>query len=280
MSVALMTAAWLTALRPASKLVLLAVADIASDDGLCQPTIAMIAKKTSMSPRYVRINLAYLEEKKYLLRESQLGFENLFRLHPFNGWEDFVSGKASPNIPLQSQKRKHGRPTKAEIEARNTAMNFKTSPDSIAASSSSALSTPRPVAIPYVEQPKFTLRSPLANSKPANEPLADPYLLPLRNGEGTVDLAACRQQYQAAFPTLDIDKELKLMVVWANANPRKRKTRSGIDRFISRWLASTLHTQANRRIWDTHRDGMHRRSFSNVNDKPGLKQNADGSYQF
>ena len=39
------------------------------------------------------------------------------------------------------------------------------------------------------------------------------------------------------YPAVDIMQELRKMKGWADANPTKRKTKSGIKRFINAWLA-------------------------------------------
>lgn len=44
------------------------------------------------------------------------------------------------------------------------------------------------------------------------------------------------QNWTAAFPSVDILLELKKMYVWLDGNPKKKKTRRGISRFIVGWL--------------------------------------------
>ena len=36
---------------------------------------------------------------------------------------------------------------------------------------------------------------------------------------------------------MDIDQELKKMTAWCDANPTRRKTRRGIEKFINSWLS-------------------------------------------
>lgn len=43
--------------------------------------------------------------------------------------------------------------------------------------------------------------------------------------------------WQEAFPGVDIVAELKKMKVWLDANPRRRKTKRGINAFIVSWLS-------------------------------------------
>ncbi len=42
--------------------------------------------------------------------------------------------------------------------------------------------------------------------------------------------------WQRAYPDLDVERELYQMASWCDANPTKRKTRRGIEKFINGWL--------------------------------------------
>lgn len=42
--------------------------------------------------------------------------------------------------------------------------------------------------------------------------------------------------WQQAYPELDVERELYRMASWCDANPTKRKTRRGIEKFINGWL--------------------------------------------
>ncbi len=44
-------------------------------------------------------------------------------------------------------------------------------------------------------------------------------------------------KWAALYPAVDIMSEVRKMVGWCDSNPRKRKTRAGIERFITSWLA-------------------------------------------
>ena len=43
--------------------------------------------------------------------------------------------------------------------------------------------------------------------------------------------------WKKLYPAVDVMQELRKMKGWADSNPKKRKTKSGIKRFINRWLA-------------------------------------------
>lgn len=44
-------------------------------------------------------------------------------------------------------------------------------------------------------------------------------------------------QWKDTYPAVDIEQELKKMVSWCDANPARRKTRNGVERFIIGWIA-------------------------------------------
>lgn len=43
-------------------------------------------------------------------------------------------------------------------------------------------------------------------------------------------------EWAEAYPAVDVPQQLREMRVWCNANPKNRKTASGIGRFITTWL--------------------------------------------
>lgn len=43
--------------------------------------------------------------------------------------------------------------------------------------------------------------------------------------------------YRELYPAVDVLAELRKMVGWCDANPQRRKTKTGIRRFINSWLA-------------------------------------------
>ena len=83
MSIALMTKVWETNLPPGEKLVLLALADQAGDDGRqCWPSVETIAHKSGQGERTVRRALASLEEKGHLTRQHRDGTSSQYHIHP------------------------------------------------------------------------------------------------------------------------------------------------------------------------------------------------------
>jgi hypothetical protein len=72
MSIKIMSAVWGISLRPSTKLVLLCLADIADDDGVCWPHQDTIAQKTCLSIRAVRDCIRTLEEAGYIETEPKV----------------------------------------------------------------------------------------------------------------------------------------------------------------------------------------------------------------
>ena len=62
-------------------------------------------------------------------------------------------------------------------------------------------------------------------------------LLPLNNGtDYPVSVEQCHE-WAGLYPAVDVMQQLRAMKGWLDANPKKRKTRGGILRFINSWLA-------------------------------------------
>ena len=61
--------------------------------------------------------------------------------------------------------------------------------------------------------------------------------LPL-NDKSTRDITESEvETYQELYQNVNVTQELKNMLGWLNANPTKRKTKKGIDRFVNGWLS-------------------------------------------
>lgn len=59
--------------------------------------------------------------------------------------------------------------------------------------------------------------------------------MPLNSGEHGVTNDDI-QKWSQLYPAVNISNELRAMIGWLDANPSKRKTASGIERFINSWL--------------------------------------------
>lgn len=61
--------------------------------------------------------------------------------------------------------------------------------------------------------------------------------LPLNNGKLHAVMPDDAEHWQELYPAVDVRQELRNMLGWLEANPKKRKTATGIKAFITRWLA-------------------------------------------
>ena len=77
-----MTDVWKLSLQAPRKMVLLALADNANDEGTdCWPSVGKLVEKCSMSERAVQGHLAALQEDGYIKRHERLGRSNKFTIH-------------------------------------------------------------------------------------------------------------------------------------------------------------------------------------------------------
>lgn len=89
-----------------------------------------------------------------------------------------------------------------------------------------------------------TIQNPNTNTNPnSTEPSEDAsvpvFALPLNDGS---EYGVTKDQYDSwvkLYPAVDVMQELRNMKGWLDANPTKRKTRSGILRFCNSWLSRT-----------------------------------------
>lgn len=82
MSVRVMTAVWDLPLPDSEKIVLLALADCANDEGHCWPSMATLARKCSKSDRTVQAAVKSLVEGGHLTRREVLGKGCNYTVHP------------------------------------------------------------------------------------------------------------------------------------------------------------------------------------------------------
>ncbi|WP_198147415.1 helix-turn-helix domain-containing protein [Sphingobium chungbukense] len=95
MSVRLMSLVWELDLPPGEKLVLLALADQANDDGLqCWPAVSTIMKRSGQGERTVRRAIVDLERKGHLTRKMRDGNSTQYHVHPGQ------SGTPAKSAPL------------------------------------------------------------------------------------------------------------------------------------------------------------------------------------
>lgn len=85
MSIAVMTAVWSLDLPDSQKIVLLALADCANDEGLCWPSMATLTKKCSKGERTIQGVIKQLVEAGHLSRFEVVGKGCKYQVHPRTG---------------------------------------------------------------------------------------------------------------------------------------------------------------------------------------------------
>ena len=61
--------------------------------------------------------------------------------------------------------------------------------------------------------------------------------IPLNDGTEFVVGKKDVEEWRKAYPAVDVEQELREMRAWCQANPKLRKTKNGVRRFIVSWLA-------------------------------------------
>jgi len=62
--------------------------------------------------------------------------------------------------------------------------------------------------------------------------------MPLNNGSAFPIYPSDVKRWEELYPAVDVVGQLRKMVGWCEANPKRRKTKAGIKRFINSWLAT------------------------------------------
>ena len=80
-----------------------------------------------------------------------------------------------------------------------------------------------------------------ASKKPV-EPEADVEAIVLNTGEEWRPTEERYREYCRLYPAVDVKQEFRSMRGWCLDNPKKRKTRSGVSRFVNSWLSRTQNS--------------------------------------
>ena len=70
----------------------------------------------------------------------------------------------------------------------------------------------------------------------AFEPEADVEAIPLNDGSEWRPSVDEYHEYKRLYPSVDIDQAFRSMRGWSKSNPAKRKTKTGVRRFVTTWL--------------------------------------------
>ena len=73
-----------------------------------------------------------------------------------------------------------------------------------------------------------------------NSPVAGYILLNDGTTYGVTEKAL--SELQSLYPAVNAEQELRNIIGWCNANPKNRKTRNGVTRFINSWFSRTQNS--------------------------------------
>lgn len=209
MSVKLMGAVWDLELEPLTKMVLLALADHANDDGECWPSRKKTAKKCGISLDTLDRRTASLEKMGYLVKKTaQRDNGSSTSNHYFLIAENILDPSRCQRPPL-------------------------------AAVSGHLAATVRPLesSLNHQLEPSTSLEPLAPSDQDHSEPVEVVASLTLNDKSLWQVPKTKAEEWQALFPAVDVPQALRSMQAWCMANPTKRKTKRGVERFVVSWLS-------------------------------------------
>jgi len=63
-------------------------------------------------------------------------------------------------------------------------------------------------------------------------------------------------KYRDLYPAVNVEQELRNMVGWIDGNPKRRKTKSGIKKFVNAWLSKEQDQGGRRSQGPAKRSGL------------------------
>lgn len=121
-----MTAAWAVDLPSGEKLVLLALADCANDEGRCYPGLNNLAQKTGKSRRSLIDTIHALEAAGHISRDVRIGKGVNYTIHPAQSEQlglPLAGAEVAPVQKLHRCKKQHGRRAKSAPKPSRTVIS-------------------------------------------------------------------------------------------------------------------------------------------------------------
>ena len=217
MSVSVMGWAWGLPIQGNEKLVLLALADRANDDGECWPGYASLADKCSMSERNVMRIVAKLKECGLLTIEQRKNPDNgrqITNVYTLN-----FSYKPGDKLSPGHDEKPGDKSDKVRVTPVSPNTSGKTTTSGL------EVTTLRSV----------TSKPPAATSKKTPEESETAICFNPEKQQFTNISPEQYAKWDDAYKRIDVDAEIEKAELWLVANPRKRK--QNYLRFINGWLS-------------------------------------------
>lgn len=211
---------------PLEKLTALAVADHADHDGgRIWPTIAALAAKTGHSERTIQYHLRRMQDRGWLVlvrAASGRGSLNEYRMPV-----DQIKG--APAAPFSVPERVQ--PAAPFTENKGAAHDTKGCRSRHERVHHSVNIVCEPSTEPSTEPPTPAQSSEIFDTTP-------PFIMLTLNTGAEYPIHEPQiAEWGTLFPAVDTRQELRAIRAWLLANPRRRKTRNGMLRFVTSWLS-------------------------------------------
>ena len=202
-----MNLAWEMDLPLGQKMVLMALADRANQEGECWPGQASLAKMCSMSERALRDNIDRLSSQGLVTVISR-------RVDGHNGTSKYY-------LTLTTQPAESAGSQPADCDKSNRQI---------------ATEQPADCDIAYKEEP--TIKQPTVEPSVASKS-RPPEKIIFDSDEKKFNIPlTCYPDWERSFPKLDLDAEIDKAELWLSANPKRRK--KNYERFLLGWFSRAV----------------------------------------
>ena len=231
MSIRVMSYVWdIPLFKGSDKLVMLCLADHADDKGICWPSIDTIARKSGVSPTTVKTTLKKLEAGGWIFKKNQFKKADTGRL---------VRSNNQYQLPVMLLKKKADEQTDFE-QSNFVHSKFEQTKELGGVGQISTGGRAESGYKPSIDPPIEPSGKDIAPSKLDADIPASPVLfkIPLNKTDTHHDVTqADTFEWRELYPAVDIAQQLRKMISWCEANPRKRKTTKGVKAFVHNWLS-------------------------------------------
>ncbi|WP_188233295.1 helix-turn-helix domain-containing protein [Vibrio sp. Y2-5] len=234
-------------LKGNNKLVMLCLADFANDEGYCYPSIETIARKSGIAESTTKGVIKRLVEGGFLQKKqrSKLG-DSGRRVATSNAYYlnigKVISGAFESLDSVCSKLRPSTNPLKDNEGTNFERPDYERSKQPVLRSQITDFEQPESGYDPSVIDP--LVKDPLRDLVPSNDDLLETdkpkpeFELPTnRIGEVYAVYTNDIFDFRALYQAVDVMQEFRNMLGWLRANPSRRKTKSGMARFINSWLS-------------------------------------------
>lgn len=209
--------------RSSTKFVLVCVCDWVWPDGLMFYSISRICERTSLNRKTVISALASLEEMGYIVDTGhRRGDTKQVKVYSIP-----AAIETAPTVPKTGQSQKRNSSTFSN--------NSSTFSDNSPVFSANSPKNGTRIRIDTCTKRNDTFASSDESLSAGAGDVVE--LIPLNTGQEWPVLKAFVEELERAYPAVDVPATLKEIRMWCIANKRKRKTKTGVEDFVSKWCA-------------------------------------------